>query len=691
MAKPHNNHVDAESQPLLRPDGEEENAQETKPGFPWLRVSILMAMRLAEPISFSVIFPFVNPFMEELTGARNVGLYAGIIESLFMATQCTTLLFWGAQSDRRGRKPILLFGLLGSSASIVLFGLAKSFWFAVVARCLAGALNGNVAVVKSMVAEMVPKEYHPVAFSSLSVVWSLGITIGPALGGFLSQPAKEHPSWFAKDAPLGLGGLWETFPYLLPCLISGTISWLAILLGFLKLEETLPRIVKKKQKMREQQERQKLLQSQQQASPDHDAQERRLLRSPSASEHDAQPFSKRLSRLSWYGSITRRSQQNRVDQASGDNGSEPDTPPILQRKRSQRFQPKFGRVSSFYSGFTPTVSQVPSPSQTPPRRETEPVDEHRTQAIESSNHQQANDTVPEAIQRLNDSGIEQRQAQKAPQDGATPSNGNSDTTAGKDDDDRSGSIGSILKNPHIQRLLITQAFLSLTMVGLDSMQVLYFYEPVEVGGLFLTPSQTGLILALTGIFGVISQVIIFPQLQKIFGSLRLYRLALCFLPFSVVLLPLANIIARGKGLTTVTESEVAVWTPIAASNTFKILAAMGFASNMLLVNASASLFDSIRLGTLNALAQMAASASRAIGPLCFSSLLSITYTQQIWKGYFAWVILGIVACGGITTSLGLLDVEKMIKSGEVRERIEGEDEDEEAIEQEARREQNSGT
>lgn len=112
--------------------------------FPFL---VLMVLRISEPISFSIIFPFINPLVAELKGEdSNVGLWAGLIESLFMATQCFTLLFWGGQSDKRGRKPILLFGLSGSALSITLFGLSKSFWWAVVARCLSGALNGNVAV-----------------------------------------------------------------------------------------------------------------------------------------------------------------------------------------------------------------------------------------------------------------------------------------------------------------------------------------------------------------------------------------------------------------------------------------------------------------------------------------------------------------------------------------------------------------
>lgn len=708
---------DLERRPLLSAEsrtkpqaGQEQDDDDDKnnslpPTFPYFRFGILMAIRLAEPISFSVIFPFINPMVEELTGPENVGLYAGLIESLFMATQCCTLLYWGAASDRSGRKPILLTGLMGSATSIVLFGFSKFFWWAVIARCLAGALNGNVAVVKSMAAEMVPKEHHPVAFSCLSVVWSMGVTIGPFLGGFLSQPAQVYPDTFGAQAPLGFGGLWETYPYLLPCLAAGCTTLAAITLGLLQLEETLPRIVKKRQKQREEAERARRISLRieapteeyeaqgdiQEDDYDHDV-DRRLTRSPSASESDARPVPKRLSRLSsWYDTFGRRATAQDASPSSSGTGT-PD--PALQRCKSQRFKPKIGRVSSFYSGFTPTVSQVPSPSHTPTIqgregrqgiRDHAGGDETNAEAIQSSSRDQADTTVPEAIQRLNESGIQDRQVSEAT---ATPAPAPASASAASAPaPSGDGTITSILKSAHIQRLLLTQAFLSLTMVAWDSMQVLFFFEPVSIGGLALTPSQTGLILSLSGFLGMLSQICIFPPAQRLLGSLRLYRLALCVLPLSVVFLPLSNVIARKEHLSKINRQDWQVWTPIALAHSLRLVSAMGFASNMLLVNHSASLFRTVRLGTLNALAQMAASASRAVGPVCFASLLSWTFAKQVLRGYFAWGVLALIACGGFVTSLGLLDVERMISAGEVMERIEGQDEDDEEITEEVRREQ----
>ena len=48
--------------------------------------------------------------------------------SVYYAAEAVTVLHWNRLSDHVGRKPILLFGLLGTIVSITMFGLSRSFW-----------------------------------------------------------------------------------------------------------------------------------------------------------------------------------------------------------------------------------------------------------------------------------------------------------------------------------------------------------------------------------------------------------------------------------------------------------------------------------------------------------------------------------------------------------------------------------
>jgi hypothetical protein len=90
----------------------------------------------------------------------DASFYAGLLVSAYAVAEAMTAMGWGALSDRYGRKPIVLIGLGGVAISSLVFGLAKSYWVALLARFIGGALNGNVAVMQTMVAEMVKKPEH---------------------------------------------------------------------------------------------------------------------------------------------------------------------------------------------------------------------------------------------------------------------------------------------------------------------------------------------------------------------------------------------------------------------------------------------------------------------------------------------------------------------------------------------------
>ncbi|KAI1386683.1 MFS general substrate transporter [Hypoxylon trugodes] len=176
--------------------------------------------------------------VQDLNGGddTDASFYAGLLVSAYAVAEALTAIGWGALSDRYGRKPVVLFGLGGVAISSLIFGLATEYWVALLARFIGGALNGNVAVMQTMVAEMVKiPEHEPVAYASQPFVWTLGGIIGSAMGGFLAQPAIFYPSIFPAD------GIFGRYPYLLPNLVSVVAIILAIIQGILFLEETNPR------------------------------------------------------------------------------------------------------------------------------------------------------------------------------------------------------------------------------------------------------------------------------------------------------------------------------------------------------------------------------------------------------------------------------------------------------------------
>lgn len=85
-----------------------------------------------------------------------------------------------------------------------------------------------------MVAEMVPeKELQPRAFSIMPFVWSLGSVVGPAFGGFFSNPAENYPDFFGKME------YFKRFPFALPNLLATVFFLISATSATLFLKETL--------------------------------------------------------------------------------------------------------------------------------------------------------------------------------------------------------------------------------------------------------------------------------------------------------------------------------------------------------------------------------------------------------------------------------------------------------------------
>jgi MFS family permease len=184
------------------------------------------------------IFPYVYHMVESFHVTDNdqkIALYAGMITSAFTFAEFSAGMFWGRMSDRIGRKPVLVMGLIGTAISMVAFGFAPNLATAMIARALGGLLNGNIGVLQTTVAEIVTvKEHQPRAYSIMPFVWCLGSIIGPAMGGALAQPCVNYPWLFSRNT------LFDRFPFLLPNLVCIVVLMCGIVVGFLFLEETHP-------------------------------------------------------------------------------------------------------------------------------------------------------------------------------------------------------------------------------------------------------------------------------------------------------------------------------------------------------------------------------------------------------------------------------------------------------------------
>lgn len=141
---------------------------------------------------------------------------------------------WGTLSDYVGRKPIIISGLTCTMLLSIMLGMSQSLGMVLASRAMIGLMNGNVGIIRTMVAEIVPeRELQPRAFSIMPLVWTIGSIFGPAFGGALARPAEKHPGLFGDSVFL------RRFPFALPNLAAACFFVVGITTGFLFLQETL--------------------------------------------------------------------------------------------------------------------------------------------------------------------------------------------------------------------------------------------------------------------------------------------------------------------------------------------------------------------------------------------------------------------------------------------------------------------
>ncbi|KIM39402.1 hypothetical protein M413DRAFT_29551 [Hebeloma cylindrosporum] len=203
-----------------------------------LQLFSVFLIQVAEPVTATVIYPFINQFVREtgITGGdeKKTGYYAGLIESAFFFAESLTVVFWGHLSDQYGRRPVLLLGPLGLTFSMFWFGMSTTFWPLMISRCFQGVFNG---VSKSIIAELTDSTNRGDAYAYMPMLWSFGTTSGPIIGGLLSNAAQRWPNTLGRIPYL------QAHPYFLPCAVAGLLAFVTFAIAFLGLKETLPSIV----------------------------------------------------------------------------------------------------------------------------------------------------------------------------------------------------------------------------------------------------------------------------------------------------------------------------------------------------------------------------------------------------------------------------------------------------------------
>ncbi len=142
-------------------------------------------------LGFGIVIP-VYPFYIQSMGAS--GKELGLLIAISPALQLVFSPIWGVVSDRIGRKPVLMVGILGYGISMFLFGLATELWMLYVFRALGALLSAaTLPTTYAYISDSTTEEDRSGAMGALGAATGLGMMLGPAVGGWLGTVSLATP------------------------------------------------------------------------------------------------------------------------------------------------------------------------------------------------------------------------------------------------------------------------------------------------------------------------------------------------------------------------------------------------------------------------------------------------------------------------------------------------------------------
>lgn len=161
-----------------------------------------VGLGLVYPLFSAVLFDPDNSLLNPETSTFIRGTLLGILIALTPLAQFFACPILGKLSDQMGRKPILIISIsMGIAAYLIaaigmIYGsLACLFIY----RIVVGISDGSVAVAQAAIADISTEETKSRQFGLFNMYLGLGFTIGPFLGGKLSDPTLG--SWFTYATP----------------------------------------------------------------------------------------------------------------------------------------------------------------------------------------------------------------------------------------------------------------------------------------------------------------------------------------------------------------------------------------------------------------------------------------------------------------------------------------------------------
>lgn len=168
-------------------------------------IGFIFITLLIDVIGFGLIIPVVPKLIAELLGNSSVSLasqYGGWLTFAYAFMQFLFAPVLGNLSDQYGRRPVLLFSLLGFGIDYLFVSFAPSIGWLFVGRLIAGVTGASFTTATAYIADISTNENRAQNFGMIGAAFGVGFIIGPMLGGFLGEYGSRVPFFVAAGLAL---------------------------------------------------------------------------------------------------------------------------------------------------------------------------------------------------------------------------------------------------------------------------------------------------------------------------------------------------------------------------------------------------------------------------------------------------------------------------------------------------------
>ncbi len=156
---------------------------------------------LIDVIGFGIIIPVIPKLISNLKSipVNEASKYGGYLLFAFAIAQFIFSPLLGNLSDKFGRRPILLFSLLGFGIDYIILAFAPTFTWLIIGRIIAGITGASFTTANAYIADISDDTNREKNFGMVGAAFGMGFIIGPVIGGLLGKYNPQYP-FFASAA-----------------------------------------------------------------------------------------------------------------------------------------------------------------------------------------------------------------------------------------------------------------------------------------------------------------------------------------------------------------------------------------------------------------------------------------------------------------------------------------------------------